>query len=93
MGRKSHLTALCANCHLLNVFLKQNKQVMEEKEKEFLKIEQQSLPVRQYLMKYVLPKVTDAFLEITRLRPEDPVKSIGNYLFQGLFGESTRKRN
>jgi len=56
---------------------------MEEKEKEFLKIEQQSLPVRQYLMKYVLPKVTDAFVEVTRLRPEDPVKFIGNYLFQG----------
>lgn len=55
---------------------------MEEKEKEFLKIEQQSLPVRQYLMKYVLPKVTDAFVEVTRLRPEDPVKFIGNYLFQ-----------
>jgi hypothetical protein len=55
---------------------------MEEKEKEFLKIEQQSLPIRQYLMKYVLPKVTDAFLEVTRLRPEDPVKFIGNYLFQ-----------
>ncbi|XP_070506915.1 adenylate kinase 7-like [Chironomus tepperi] len=62
-----------------------NKQVMEQKEKEFHKLEQQSLPVRQYLMKYVLPKVTDAFVQVTKLRPEDPVQFIGNYLFQGSF--------
>lgn len=55
---------------------------MEQKEKEFLKMEQQSLPVREYLMKFVLPKVTDAFVEVIKVRPEDPVQFIGHYLFQ-----------
>lgn len=58
---------------------------MEQKEKEFLKMEQQSLPVREYLMKFVLPKVTDAFVEVTKVRPEDPAQFIGHYLYQANF--------
>ncbi|KAL7025293.1 hypothetical protein ACKWTF_013432 [Chironomus riparius] len=59
-----------------------NKRVMEEKKKQFLKMEQESLPVREYLMKFVLPKVTDAFVEVTKLRPEDPIHFSANYLYQ-----------
>ena len=53
---------------------------MDEKVKEFHKLEQKSLPVRQYLMKNVLPHVTDAIMDVCKVRPENPAQFIGNYL-------------
>uniref|UniRef100_A0A8C3B032 Adenylate kinase 7a n=1 Tax=Cyclopterus lumpus TaxID=8103 RepID=A0A8C3B032_CYCLU len=35
--------------------------------------EAHSLPLRNYLMKYVMPSLTEAMLECTEIKPEDPV--------------------
>lgn len=32
-----------------------------------------SLPLRNYLMKYVLPTLTQGLIEVANLRPDDPV--------------------
>ena len=30
-------------------------------------------PLRQYLMEYVFPTLTEALIEVAKLRPEDPI--------------------
>ena len=55
---------------------------MEQKKRELLEIEQRSLPVRHYLMKYVIPNIADGLLEVAKVRPTNPVQFLGHYLFQ-----------
>lgn len=61
-----------------------NNQLMKQKKKELLAMEQRSAPVRHYLMKYVFPKLTDGILEVTKIRPQNPVQFLGHYLFSSL---------
>merc|ERR1712105_521238 len=44
--------------------------------------EANSLPLRNYLMTFVMPTLTEAVHECTRVRPEDPVDFIAEYLFK-----------
>uniref|UniRef100_A0A8C5H4A9 Adenylate kinase 7-like n=1 Tax=Gouania willdenowi TaxID=441366 RepID=A0A8C5H4A9_GOUWI len=44
---------------------------VRRQEEELLKI--QSLPLRNYLMKYVMPKITEAMVDCSKNKPEDPV--------------------
>lgn len=44
---------------------------LNQQEKELL--EAHSLPLRNYLMKYVMPSLTKALLDCSRIKPEDPV--------------------
>lgn len=41
-----------------------------------------SLPLRNYLMSYVMPTLTQAIQECNKVRPEDPVDFIAEYLFK-----------
>lgn len=41
-----------------------------------------SLPLRNYLMKYVLPTLTQGLIEVANLRPDDPVDYLAEYLFK-----------
>ncbi|XP_043799816.1 adenylate kinase 7-like [Apis laboriosa] len=41
-----------------------------------------SLPLRNYLMKYVLPTLTQGLIEVANLRPDDPVDFLAEYLFR-----------
>ncbi|KAK9300199.1 hypothetical protein QLX08_007043 [Tetragonisca angustula] len=40
------------------------------------------LPLRHYLMKYVLPTLTQGLVEVANLRPDDPVDFLAEYLFK-----------
>lgn len=53
---------------------------MEEKRKEMSEIEQQSLPTRHYLFKYILPNIVDGLKEVAQLRPSNPVEFLGRIL-------------
>lgn len=58
------------------------------KEYEKLKIEEdkiheaRTLPLKQYLIKYVLPTLTDGLLKVAELKPEDPVDFLAEFLFE-----------
>lgn len=43
------------------------------KEEEEAKLTIIAEPLQRYLMKHVMPTLTDALLEVARLRPDDPV--------------------
>jgi adenylate kinase len=45
-------------------------------------LETRSLPMRQYLVDNVLPLLTKGLLEVGRLRPEDPIDFLAEYLFK-----------
>lgn len=36
-------------------------------------LEAKTLPLRNYLMKYVMPSLSEAMLECSKIKPEDPV--------------------
>lgn len=42
----------------------------------------QSEPLRTYLIKYIFPVLTNGLLEIVKIRPEDPVDYLAEYLFR-----------
>ena len=44
---------------------------MKQQEKELL--ETQSIPLRNYLMRHVLPTLTEGLVEVCKVKPEDPV--------------------
>lgn len=48
-----------------------------------------SLPLRNYLMKYVLPTLTQGLIEVANLRPDDPV----DYLVSRKSNPPYRLRN
>jgi len=54
----------------------------EVKKQERELLEEQSLPLRNFLMKHVMPTVTTGLIEICKVRPEDPVDYLAEYLFQ-----------
>ncbi|KAL6256941.1 hypothetical protein P5V15_011876 [Pogonomyrmex californicus] len=39
-------------------------------------------PLRQYLVKYIFPTLTEALIEVAKLRPEDPIDFLAEYLFK-----------
>ncbi|XP_055839419.1 adenylate kinase 7-like [Episyrphus balteatus] len=41
-----------------------------------------TLPMRQYLEKYVLPTLTEGILKVAELQPDDPVDFLAEYLFK-----------
>ncbi|KAM9354949.1 adenylate kinase 7a [Pholidichthys leucotaenia] len=57
-----------------------NLSEVERQEKELL--EAQSLPLRSYLMKYVMPLLTEAMLECCRIKPDDPVDFLAEHLLR-----------
>ncbi len=45
----------------------------EVKREEYEQLEAQSVPLRNYLMKHVLPTLTQGLNECCKVRPDDPV--------------------
>ncbi|NXS33531.1 KAD7 kinase, partial [Pomatostomus ruficeps] len=59
-----------------------NKQLEEVKKQEQELLEAQSIPLRNYLMKNVMPTLMQGINECCRIRPDDPVNFLAEYLFK-----------
>ncbi|RMB98766.1 hypothetical protein DUI87_24985 [Hirundo rustica rustica] len=59
-----------------------NKQQEEVKKQEQELLEAQSIPLRNYLMKNVMPTLMRGINECCRIRPDDPVNFLAEYLFK-----------
>lgn len=53
---------------------------MRKQEQEVL--EAQSIPLRNYLMKHVMPTLTAGLIDVCKVRPEDPVDYLAEFLFK-----------
>ncbi|KAJ4929288.1 hypothetical protein JOQ06_004898 [Pogonophryne albipinna] len=60
--------------------LQENLSEVQRQEKELH--DAHSLPLRNYLMKYVMPSLTAAMTECTRIKPEDPVDFLAEHLLR-----------
>uniref|UniRef100_UPI0037E8AD03 adenylate kinase 7-like n=1 Tax=Semicossyphus pulcher TaxID=241346 RepID=UPI0037E8AD03 len=58
------------------------KNLSEVKKQEHELLEVRCLPLRNYLMKYVMPSLTDAMLECSKIKPEDPVDFLAEHLLR-----------
>ncbi|XP_046849860.1 adenylate kinase 7-like [Xenia sp. Carnegie-2017] len=54
----------------------------EVKKEEQEVLETRSIPLRNYLMKHVMPTLSQGLVECTKIRPEDPVDFLAEYLFK-----------
>lgn len=54
----------------------------EVKKQEQEMLETQSIPLRNYLMKHVMPTLTQGLIECTKVRPDDPVDFLAEFLFE-----------
>lgn len=52
-----------------------------QKEEEKL-LAAQSEPLRSYLMKYIFPTLSKGLIEVAKIKPEDPVDFLAEYLFK-----------
>ncbi|NWS34832.1 KAD7 kinase, partial [Polioptila caerulea] len=59
-----------------------NKQQEEVKKQEQELLEAQAVPLRNYLMKNVMPTLMQGINECCRIRPDDPVNFLAEYLFK-----------
>ncbi|XP_072307845.1 adenylate kinase 7-like [Eucyclogobius newberryi] len=59
---------------------RENLSEVERQEQERRSVH--SLPLRTYLMKYVMPSLSEAMLECSKARPEDPVDFMAEYLLR-----------
>ncbi|XP_063350728.1 adenylate kinase 7a [Pelmatolapia mariae] len=58
------------------------KNLSEVKRQESEQLEVQALPLRNYLMKYVMPSLTEAMVKCCKIKPEDPVDFLAEYLLR-----------
>ncbi|XP_056261606.1 adenylate kinase 7-like isoform X1 [Seriola aureovittata] len=56
------------------------KNLSEVKRQEHELLEAHCLPLRNYLMKYVMPSLTEAMIECSKIKPEDPVDFLAEHL-------------
>ncbi|KAK3092589.1 hypothetical protein FSP39_004695 [Pinctada imbricata] len=54
----------------------------EVKKEEYELLEAESTPLRNYLMKHVMPTLTQGLIDCCKVRPEDPIDYIAEFLFQ-----------
>ncbi|XP_037687842.1 adenylate kinase 7 isoform X1 [Choloepus didactylus] len=59
-----------------------NKRLEEVKREERELLEAQSIPLRNYLMTYVMPTLMQGLNECCKVRPEDPVDFLAEFLFK-----------
>ena len=53
---------------------------VQQQESELLEV--RSIPLRNYLMQNVIPTLTEGLIEVCKLKPEDPVDYLAEYLFK-----------
>ncbi|KAK2891437.1 hypothetical protein Q8A73_017102 [Channa argus] len=58
------------------------KGLEKERQQEEELLEVQSVPMRNYLMKHVMPILTRGLMECCKVRPQDPVDFLAEYLFK-----------
>ncbi|KAM9840520.1 adenylate kinase 7-like isoform 1-T2 [Aulostomus maculatus] len=58
------------------------KNLWEVKRQEEEQLEARAFPLRNYLMKYVMPSLTEAMLECSKIKPEDPVDFLAEHLLR-----------
>ncbi|OPJ81499.1 adenylate kinase 7 [Patagioenas fasciata monilis] len=63
-----------------------NKHLEEVKRQEQELLEAQSIPLRNYLMKNVMPTLMQGIIECCKIRPDDPVDFLAEYLFKNSSG-------
>ncbi|KAK2541207.1 hypothetical protein Q9233_000853 [Columba guinea] len=63
-----------------------NKHLEEVKRQEQELLEAQSIPLRNYLMKNVMPTLMRGIIECCKIRPDDPVDFLAEYLFKNSSG-------
>lgn len=56
--------------------------VEEVRKQEKDTLEVQSEPLRNYLVKYVMPTLTAGLIEVAKVRPDDPVDFLAEFLFK-----------
>jgi adenylate kinase len=54
----------------------------EIKRQEAEALQASSIPLRTFLMKHVMPTLTEGLAEVCRSRPDDPVDALAEYLFK-----------
>eukprot|EP00053_Salpingoeca_punica_P023012 m.215936 g.215936 ORF g.215936 m.215936 type:complete len:681 (+) comp44039_c0_seq1:53-2095(+) len=54
----------------------------EVKKQEREVMEQASVPLRNFLMKHIMPTLTQGLTEVCKVRPEDPIDYLAEYLFK-----------
>ncbi|BFZ12297.1 hypothetical protein BsWGS_15336 [Bradybaena similaris] len=59
-----------------------SQRLMEVKKQEFELLEVESIPLRNYLMTYVMPTLTQGLIDCCKVRPDDPIDFLAEYLFQ-----------
>ncbi len=59
-----------------------NARLKEIRKQEEDVLETQSIPLRNYLMKHVMPTLTAGLIEVSKVRPDDPVDYLAEYLFK-----------
>uniref|UniRef100_G1T1F6 Adenylate kinase 7 n=1 Tax=Oryctolagus cuniculus TaxID=9986 RepID=G1T1F6_RABIT len=59
-----------------------NKRLEEVKREERELLEAQTIPLRNYLMTYVMPTLMQGMNECCKVRPDDPVDFLAEYLFK-----------
>ncbi|XP_072546355.1 adenylate kinase 7 isoform X2 [Salminus brasiliensis] len=59
-----------------------NRHLEEVKRQEDELLEAQSIPMRHYLMRDVMPTLTQGLIECCRIRPDDPVDFLAEYLLK-----------
>ena len=53
---------------------------VQQQEQELLEV--RSIPLRNYLMQNVIPTLTEGLIEVCKLKPEDPVDYLAEWLFK-----------
>ncbi|KAJ7990876.1 hypothetical protein DPEC_G00291450 [Dallia pectoralis] len=59
-----------------------SKCLEEAKKREQDLLEEQTVPMRNYLMKTVMPTLTQGLLECCRIKPQEPIDFLAEYLFR-----------
>ncbi|KAM6906142.1 adenylate kinase 7-like [Lycodopsis pacificus] len=58
------------------------RDLSEVERQEYELLEAHSLPLRNYLMKHVMPSLTEAMLDCCKIKPEDPVDFLAEHLLR-----------
>ncbi|XP_075940608.1 adenylate kinase 7a [Anarhichas minor] len=58
------------------------RDLSEVERQEYELLEAHSLPLRNYLMKHVMPSLTEAMLDCSKIKPEDPVDFLADHLLR-----------
>ncbi|XP_062266709.1 adenylate kinase 7a [Platichthys flesus] len=58
------------------------KNLSEVRRQEEEQMEAQSLPLRNYLMKHVMPALSEAMVECCKIKPEDPIDFLAEHLMK-----------